>query len=193
MNDTAKTFREVAVQVMVLANDTDPDGDALTIVSVSTPGDGTASHNGTRVTYTPRLGFLGTDTFMYTIKDPAGATATARVTVTVEEKNREPSAFDDDVEGGKSGASFNVITGAGTFNGTGNADFDPDGDPLTIDAFTFTFGGAMGTLTCQSNGNCVWAANGNCSSISGMTTYKLKDDRGGSDIGDIFLSATLAC
>ena len=70
----------------VRLNDTAaPDGDELlTIVSVSgvTPGADVQIVNGA-VNYTPVSGFLGTDTFTYTIQDPDGLTDSATVTVSV--------------------------------------------------------------------------------------------------------------
>jgi Bacterial Ig domain len=83
-NDSATTSSGTAVDIAVLANDSDPDNgpSPLAIVSRSTPGHGTASISGTVIRYTPAAGFSGTDTFTYTVSDGA-ATATATVTVTV--------------------------------------------------------------------------------------------------------------
>jgi len=81
-SDSAATVRGQAVTVAVLANDTDPDGDALA-VTVTQPANGAAVVNpdGT-VTYTPAAGFTGTDTFTYTIDD-GEFTSSAGVTVAV--------------------------------------------------------------------------------------------------------------
>jgi hypothetical protein len=71
---------------VLLANDSDPDGDAINVMSVAatSAGGGTvADHANGTWTYTPRAGFSGADTFGYTITDARGATATAMVTVTV--------------------------------------------------------------------------------------------------------------
>jgi len=66
----------------VLANDSDPNDDDLTIVAVSVPAHGVATTNGATIIYTPTTGYLGLDNFTYTISD--GATEdTAQVTVTV--------------------------------------------------------------------------------------------------------------
>jgi outer membrane protein OmpA-like peptidoglycan-associated protein len=64
----------------VLANDTDPDGDTLRIVSVTQPieGVGTVEIVGNEVKFTPFRVF-GVDTFSYTITDNRGATATTTV------------------------------------------------------------------------------------------------------------------
>jgi VCBS repeat-containing protein len=66
----------------VLVNDTDPDGDAITIMSVSAAANGTAVISGATILYTPNADFEGTDTFTYTITDGI-LTATATVTVEV--------------------------------------------------------------------------------------------------------------
>lgn len=84
-NDTRQTFHEVPVNIPVLDNDSDPDGDALAVQSVEDPLHGTASvaADGT-VLYVPESGFVGIETFAYTIGDGRGGTASATVTVTVE-------------------------------------------------------------------------------------------------------------
>ncbi len=53
----------------MLANDIDPDGDALTITEITQPAHGTASIVNGKVMYTPAAGFAGTDTFTYSITD----------------------------------------------------------------------------------------------------------------------------
>ncbi|WP_299157100.1 cadherin-like domain-containing protein, partial [uncultured Christiangramia sp.] len=77
-------------------NDSDPDGDELTVTEVTQPGNGSAVINtdGT-VTYSPNENFNGTDTFEYTISDGNGGTDTATVTVTIGAENDAPVAVDD--------------------------------------------------------------------------------------------------
>ncbi|MBX9583024.1 MAG: cadherin-like domain-containing protein [Gemmataceae bacterium] len=86
VNDTARTAPGQAVAVAVLANDSDPDGDPLSVTAVSTPAHGTAVRNadGT-VTYTPAAGYTGPDSFTYTVSDGRGGSATGTVTLTVAE------------------------------------------------------------------------------------------------------------
>jgi hypothetical protein len=82
--DTASTSPGAPVDVNVRANDSDPDGDALAVQSVTQPGHGTASIQGNGdVRYTPTAGFSGVDTFGYIVGDGRGATSSATVTVTV--------------------------------------------------------------------------------------------------------------
>ena len=74
--------------------DIDPDGDPIRVETVTSPGSagGTvvinASEDGLR--YTPAAGFVGTESFDYSIVDDQGGRSTATVTVTVNSTNSEP-------------------------------------------------------------------------------------------------------
>lgn len=84
-NDAATTITGSPVSVAVLANDSDVDGDALSVVAVSggTLGTPTIAAGGVAVTYTPAGTQCGTDTVSYTVSDGRGGVATASVTVTI--------------------------------------------------------------------------------------------------------------
>ena len=87
VNDTYSTNAGTQVNVIlpgVLRNDTDVDGDALTAVLVSAPSNGTLllNPNGS-FTYTPAVGFSGTDSFTYRANDGTANSGTATVTITV--------------------------------------------------------------------------------------------------------------
>ncbi|MDH3673518.1 MAG: Ig-like domain-containing protein, partial [Gammaproteobacteria bacterium] len=72
VDDTASTPFETPVTIPVLVNDIDDDGpNALTVDSVTQGANGGVVNNGGDVTYTPALGFSGTDTFTYTATDGA--------------------------------------------------------------------------------------------------------------------------
>jgi hypothetical protein len=81
--DSVATARGKAVTINVLANDSDPNGDALTITAVSKPQFGAATTNGQNVTYTPNVGFAGQDSFSYFVSDGHGNTTAGSVTVIV--------------------------------------------------------------------------------------------------------------
>ncbi|MCB1813454.1 MAG: IPTL-CTERM sorting domain-containing protein, partial [Candidatus Competibacteraceae bacterium] len=86
-DDETTTSMGTAVSIPVLANDSDPDNDPLTITGVTQPptGQGSVAINiadGT-LTYTPAPGFSGITTFTYTISDGQGNSDTVTVTVTV--------------------------------------------------------------------------------------------------------------
>ena len=95
LDDSATTEQGVAVVIDVLANDFDPEDDALTVSYL-----GTASLTGGAVTctgaglctYTPSAGYNGQDTFSYTVKDTHGGTDTATVTITVYPRTPSPTS-----------------------------------------------------------------------------------------------------
>ncbi len=91
--DTATTTQDTAVTINVLANDSDPDGDAISITKVTTPGNGTATISDGKITYTPKSGYYGTDSFTYTISDDKDGTDSATVTVTVNRSSSSAAAF----------------------------------------------------------------------------------------------------
>jgi hypothetical protein len=82
VNDSASTVVDAAVTISVLSNDSDPDGDLLTVISSSQGANGAVSCSASSCTYTPNTGFTGSDSFTYTISDGT-ATSTATVNVTV--------------------------------------------------------------------------------------------------------------
>ena len=94
--DTAASSEAWPVSINVLANDTDPDGDAVSLDSVTQPAHGTAVISGSAVAYTPAPGFSGVDTFSYDVSDGQGGTATGTVTVTVSATPRQMHVTDLD-------------------------------------------------------------------------------------------------
>ena len=107
-DDFAETSSGTAVPVDVLGNDTDPDGndqiDPATVAVVSAAANGTTAVDPAtgQITYTPAGGFVGTDTFRYTVTDKAGAvSAPGNVTVVVNPPTSppppatQPTASDD--------------------------------------------------------------------------------------------------
>ena len=83
VNDVASVTRNTSVAIPVLANDSDPDGDALTITMASKPANGTASIQFGKILFTPTPHFFGQTSFSYTIADGKGGSATAAVNVSV--------------------------------------------------------------------------------------------------------------
>ncbi len=88
VNDAAQTTYQANINIPVLTNDTDPNNDVLTVISVTQGTKGTVSINGdgtVKYTHTGSLGAgqVTTDTFTYTISDGKGGTDTATVTVEI--------------------------------------------------------------------------------------------------------------
>ncbi|MFZ4411309.1 MAG: tandem-95 repeat protein, partial [Paracraurococcus sp.] len=79
---TAGVAQQVAVAAL-LANDSDAEGDGLSITAVGSPVGGTAVLSGSTITYTPTGTAANTGTFNYTVSDGQGGTATGSVTVNI--------------------------------------------------------------------------------------------------------------
>lgn len=90
-NDTVTTDENVPFVVKVLANDTDPNGDTLSVASVTVPAHGNAVVSAKdAVTYAPASGYNGTDLFTYIAQNARGLKDTATVYVTVKYVNQPP-------------------------------------------------------------------------------------------------------
>ena len=87
------------VNIDVLDNDFDADGDNFSIDSVDNPVFGTAQIVDNQITYTPNNNFTGADSFQYTIKDDRGATDTAIINISPEPIVTFDSLVIDGVEG----------------------------------------------------------------------------------------------
>ncbi|MBX3700927.1 MAG: tandem-95 repeat protein [Dokdonella sp.] len=167
VDDAATTPAGTTVTVNVLANDSDPDGDPLTITAVGTPLAGTAAIVGNAIVYTStNLTFIGTDRFSYTISDGHGGSATAFVTVTVTAFVNTPPVAVDDAANATNGASVTIYVLAN--------DYDPDGDPLTITAVgTPTYG------TATIVGNAIVYTSFATFTVVDSFTYTISDGHGG--------------
>lgn len=98
VNDAVTAFANFATSIPVISNDSDPDGDALVVTANTAPAHGTVTRVGNVFSYTPTVGYTGTDTFTYTISDGRGGVATATVTITV--SGCEPGASTTFTQGG---------------------------------------------------------------------------------------------
>ncbi len=177
-NDTASTEGNQAVSIAVLANDSDVDGDVLTVTSLTQPSHGSATIvGGATVTYTPQSGFSGPDTFSYTIQDGQGGTAGATVTVNVNFVNRPPVAVDDSVS---TPEDQELI-----FNPLAN-DSDPDEDALSI---TSVGSASHGTVSVQSATSVRYAPAANYHGPDSFS-YTVADTHGGTATGQVTLTVT---
>jgi len=86
LDDTASTSEGVPIIIEILVNDSDEDGDGLTVTGVimSTEPNGTVTLNSDNtIIYTPDAGFNGQETFTYEISDGRGGSDMATVGVHV--------------------------------------------------------------------------------------------------------------
>jgi hypothetical protein len=84
--DSATTAQNTAVTLeasTLLANDTDADGDSLSLTSVSNPVNGSVTVSNGNVIFTPSTNFTGNASFDYSISDGKGGTSSANVSVAV--------------------------------------------------------------------------------------------------------------
>ena len=91
VDDAFSLVKNSGLDLDVLSNDSDADGDTLAIVdfdSSSTQG-GNISLTGTLLRYTPKADFTGKDSFAYTLSDGKGGTASATVSITVNDVDPE--------------------------------------------------------------------------------------------------------
>jgi len=168
------------ITIFVLSNDSDPDFDLLSISGFTnfTASGGFVSQSGDALVYTPAFGFVGTDSFSYTIADGFGETASAQVTVQVTQPNQPPIAIDD----------F-----ASTTDGTAvsifvlNNDFDLDGDLLSITGFT-TSTVSGGTLSISGNSLVYQPQFGFIGTEN--FNYTISDGQGGTDTATVTVTVT---
>lgn len=132
--DNATTREDTSVRIDVLANDTDPEGDVLSVTAANA-GNGTVTINpdGT-LDYTPAVNFSGTDTITYSITDGQGGTASSTVTVVVEAVADRPDLDFDDHTRPPTATGLTVETWTGLPLGTSGDGAAPDTLQSTIDA-----------------------------------------------------------
>ncbi len=127
-NDIATTQEDTAVTIDVLSNDTDVDGDKLSIESASVPKEqGTVEVVNGKLVFTPAENFNGQAEITYTVTD-GQLTDEAKVTVTVNPVNDAPTIKVDAVESITEDA-VNTDTVVATLT---VRDTDTPKDPLTV-------------------------------------------------------------
>ena len=90
--DTATTIENTTATIDVLTNDTDVDGDALSVTAATAANGIVTINSDSTLSYTGNADFNGTDTITYTVDDGTGATSTSTVSVDVAAVNNPPVA-----------------------------------------------------------------------------------------------------
>ncbi|MDY0167752.1 MAG: tandem-95 repeat protein [Thermoguttaceae bacterium] len=127
VTDSVSVDEDTSIDIFVLLNDWDFDGNDLAFVSVEPPRHGTVVNNGDgTVTYTPPTGYVGHDALTYTISDGA-ATVSGMVLIEVRSPAGNPPTYDfwaaDDLYFVPHGQTLNV----GFANGVLSNDFHEKG------------------------------------------------------------------
>jgi len=168
----------------LLANDTDADGDSVTISQIDTTSvvGGNISNNGDGTyTYTPLLSFFGNDSFNYQISDGKGGNDTALVTITVIQAVNTPPIANSD--------SLNTVQAVPTnFSATyllAN-DTDADGDSVTISQIDTT---SVSGGNISDNGDGTYTYTPLLSFFGNDSfNYQISDGKGGVDTANVVVT-----
>lgn len=164
----------------LLANDSDIDGDSLSVsttpVQDVTYGSLTLNADGS-FTYIPDADFIGEDSFTYELSDGQGGTDTATVTLTATSANDAPVAVDD---------SFTTTEGTELSGAVLDNDYDVDGDELSVSSYDQTTVKG-GTVSMTSDGTFTYTP---ASGFNGEDSfsYTVDDGKGGSDAATVSLT-----
>jgi hypothetical protein len=152
VDDAVTTAEDTAVTINVLVNDSDPEGDTVTVADVTQGSNGTVANNSdSTLTYTPDSDFNGLDTLTYYISDGNGGIDSAIVVVTVTSVNDLPviSTLPDSVvfDADKSAELnvWNFVEDVETADSLLSYQFSADPDSLSFD-----YNSTNGLLTISS-------------------------------------------
>lgn len=163
----------------LIANDTDPNGDPLTIntTPIAPPSNGNLSINSDGTfTYVPDAGFTGNDSFQYEVCDDQGACTVVTAVVTI--FNEPPVAVDD---------QYNVISDSVMGRVTEN-DSEPNGDPISA---TLVVRPQHGTITWQPDGTFTYTP-GSTYTGNDSFVYIICDDSGACSTASVQLTSPFA-
>ncbi|WP_295129274.1 Ig-like domain-containing protein [uncultured Chitinophaga sp.] len=167
----------------VLSNDTDIDGNALTVTVAVAPLHGTLTLNANgSFTYVPNSNYNGTDQFSYRVCDNGTPQLcdTGLVTLTVNPVNDVPVATDDTYTMAEDG-TLNVTAAGVLVNDT-----DPDGNVLTASVIT---GPLNGTLTLNADGSFRYVPAANYNGTD-LFIYRVCDNGGACDTATANITVT---
>ena len=213
--DSATTAQNTAVTLeasTLLANDTDADGDSLSLTEVSNPVNGSVTFSDGNVIFTPSTNFTGNASFDYSISDGKGGTSSANVSVAVEMGGSifGPTFNLSDLNGSNGFAingiaaddqSGRSVSSAGDVNGDGFDDLiigAAYADPNGINAgqsyvvFGSNNGFAAGLNLSDLNGSNGFAINGIAADDQSGRSVSSAGDVNGDGIDDLIIGAFLA-
>jgi hypothetical protein len=180
-DDLLTTSEDTAGDVSVLTNDTDPNGDVLTVTSTEPfAGHGTVACTAAGAcTYTPAANYNGPDSFEYGISDGNGGTATGHVTVTVNSVNDSPTAASHFLTTAEGNAKDAFVLADSS---------DPDRDSLTVTSNTPAAG--HGTVACTAAGVCTYTPDVGYHGPDNFD-YDISDGQGGTATGHVTVTVTV--
>jgi large repetitive protein len=170
--DTAALFWNQSIDVDVLANDTDSDGDTLTVTQVTSEFGTAVILANQQLSYTPATDFIGTDVLVYSITDGKGGTASSELTVVVSGNTAPTTVNDSAATDDRTSLLLDVLSN----------DSDPDGNALTLVSAT----AQQGAVSVESNKLRYIPKAG----FDGVDTvsYQISDGLGGEATGQVFIT-----
>ncbi|WP_259544469.1 Ig-like domain-containing protein [Shewanella baltica] len=170
--DTATLFWNHSIDVDVLANDTDSDGDALTVTQVTSEFGTAVILANQQLSYTPATDFIGTDVLVYSITDGKGGTASSELTVIVSGNTAPTTVNDSAATDDRTSLLLDVLIN----------DSDPDGNALTLVSAT----AQQGAVSVESNKLRYIPKAG----FDGVDTvsYQISDGLGGEATGQVLIT-----
>ncbi|WP_375164310.1 Ig-like domain-containing protein [Shewanella baltica] len=170
--DTATLFWNQSIDVDVLANDTDSDGDTLTVTQVTSEFGTAVILANQQLSYTPATDFIGTDVLVYSITDGKGGTASSELTVVVSGNTAPTTVNDSAATDDRTSLLLDVL----------NNDSDPDGNVLTLVSAT----AQQGAVSVESNKLRYIPKTG----FDGVdtVTYQISDGLGGEATGQVLIT-----
>jgi hypothetical protein len=166
INDTVTLTEDTTVNIPVLNNDSDQNGDTLGIYSINGPLHGTVTVNPDKtILYKPNLNYNGLDSFSYTITDGKNGFATAVVNITITPVNDAPVAANDaKMTSGNTSVVIPVLLN----------DIDVDNDSLSI---TGTSSPLHGIITVNPDKTITYTPNSGFIGTDNFT-YTINDGHG---------------
>jgi Ca2+-binding RTX toxin-like protein len=160
----------------LLGNDSDPDGNAISIVSVQGATHGTVALVGGNVVFTPNANYNGPATFTYTVSDGQGGLSSATVTVGIKAVNDAPVAAADSATTNEDvPVIINVLAN----------DIDVDGNSLTVTGAT----ASNGTVVINADNTLSFTPASNFSGTA-QIQYSISDGKGGTSSSQVTVTVT---
>ncbi|MFB2730100.1 Ig-like domain-containing protein, partial [Shewanella mangrovisoli] len=170
--DSAAIAWNQSIDVNVLANDTDSDGDSLSITQVISEFGTATVLADQRISYTPAADFIGTDVLVYSITDGKGGTASSELTIVVNGNTAPVTVDDSAATDDRTSLLIDVLSN----------DTDVDGNTLTL----LGVAAQQGTVTIEANKLRYIPKTG----FDGVdtVTYRISDGQGGEATGQVLIT-----
>jgi hypothetical protein len=169
-NDSVSTQEDKPVSIRLKGNDTD--GDSLSYIVVKGPSHGSLSGTGSKLIYTPKANFSGSDSFTFKTNDKKLNSAVATVSITITATNDQPMAYSDSATTQEDDSVAITLAGG-----------DDDGDVITYRVVT---GPSNGSLKGKAP-RLIYSPNANFNG-SDSFTFKTNDKRADSKTATVSIT-----